>query len=98
MTVERIARDRQMEYNSGLISRIMSMDNPAQILRWFRYRKIEKRDGWITKRSLKSEFGDLGDTTIKKYLSELEPRDEKKPRTYRFPHRAKLKLNAIEML
>lgn len=98
MDFNRVVRDKQMEYNDELISRICSCDDPAKMMRYFRYRKLQKRDGFITKKSLLAEFGDLGETTVKKYIAELEPKDEKKPRSYIFPHGAKLLLNTIERL
>lgn len=97
MELARIARDKQMDYTDELISRICSSEDPAKIMRYFRYRKLQRRDGFITKKTLMAEFA-VGETCAKKYLAELEAVDEKKPRSYRFPHGAKLLLNVIERL
>jgi hypothetical protein len=98
MTLERKIRDAQKDYNNKLICKIMNCENPERMIRYFRYRKLQERDCYITKRSLLREFG-VKDTTVKKYLQELDKiNGDKKPGVYKLPHKAKLEMSAIEML
>jgi hypothetical protein len=91
-------RDRQKRYNERLINNIMRSENPEQMMRYFRYRKIIDDHGYITKSIIKKEFG-VSDTTAKKYLSDLRNVSEKnKLGMYDLPHNTKLKMAVIEML
>lgn len=98
MTLERVLRNKQKTYNNDLISAIMNSDEPGKVLRMFRYRRIMEAHGVITKVSLLKEFGKITERTAKVYLSELEPVNKKKPRSYKLPHRSKLVIAVIEKL
>ena len=71
--------------------------NPNKMMRLFIYRSIVDEFGYITKKNIIAAFGGLSENTVKKYLRELEPINNKKPRSYKLPHRAKLEMSVLEL-